>query len=124
VPLAFRAFYAIITTLVFAIRHIVLMGSEKKMVWVNAVRNIAMMANKHSIWDLAIIHFPRNAMRAKGFAIMSAFIDDAMTPLFLCARPKPACVGLIDHAPESNGKGGAFYSHDRSLALFTLRGNA
>lgn len=78
--------------------------SQEQMVWINALRNVASMANEKSIRDWPAMQLPRQAvsepdiMRA---AFRYAALKLAVSVFGSRSGPQPAPVGFIDVIPES-----------------------
>ena len=72
---------------------IVFLCSEEKVIWIDAQRNIAGVANFHTAWDWAAAKLPSNAMRE--FAMKSAVLGDCRS------GPEPTSFGLANFLPKS-----------------------
>lgn len=74
-----------------AISHIVRSGANEQMIGINAISDIARMANKHTIGDLSFMNLIRNSMSPKMAPIRSSFIKNSIS-INLNGGPKPTSV--------------------------------
>jgi len=79
--------------------HIFKTISQPKVVWVHARRVVAAMKNPQAFRDRATVDDPTCSIRSDdSFPGTSNY---SVTPLFFCARPQPASVGLVDLGPKA-----------------------
>ena len=92
------------------ISNVINASANKKMVWSNARRVVAMVANDLAFWNRAISQFPRNAMGLDCSSFSATNANPSITEVPGTRRdtkrtcPKPALIGLIDILPEANRK--------------------
>ncbi len=80
------------------ISHIVELISEKKMLRIHAWRIITFVKNHQSVWNWAIMQFPRNAVSLSRF---SAYIYPSIPSPVNTSQPQPARICFFDFGPES-----------------------
>lgn len=87
------------TTFINHIIHIVSMCSEKQMIWINTRWIIAMMTNKHSMWNITFKYKPCSSM---GFPSFSLKQKRSVTFLAVnSALPKPTCFSFFNVSKKS-----------------------
>lgn len=77
------------------ILHVVLMCSHQQMGWVYASGIVfywTLVANAHSFWNRAILHYPRGNMSANGTMGRDAPLKFTVSVTLGCASPQPASV--------------------------------
>jgi hypothetical protein len=73
--------------------------SKKEVIRVYARGIIAVMKNGHSIWNRAIVQYPRNTVRSLVFPV---YANAAIAIGVSITSPEPASIGLLDPAKQSS----------------------
>ena len=81
--------------------HIFSICSQKQMIWSNAWRIVATMANKLSFWNRPIVQFERKSISQHGLSWVSCLNAAISFPVFR-SLPNPTMRGFIDVFPKSN----------------------
>ena len=66
----------------FGVFHVVRLSANEQMIRVNALANIAFVANAHALWNFVIENNPRQSMseQAVNFAVSIVFVCDMAHP--------------------------------------------
>ena len=90
------------TSLPDHIRHVVCLCPDEEVPWVNALPNIAVVADIHAVGDVTTEQLPSDAMCVYGDALD---IQRSVTVLRYCASPDPALPSLANALiePINNG---------------------
>lgn len=72
--------------------------SKEKVIWSNACRGVAPMADKQSVWDGSVVDCPGEPMRPSGIPVPP---KDAVAGRESRCRPDPAFSRLVDLRPEA-----------------------
>lgn len=88
-------------TLLRHIRRIFGMCPEKKVIWPNAIPNIAFVTNAHTIGYRAEVDAPRNAMHQQHGSGWSPRLDLTIATGKRVSGPQPARICFRDHLPKA-----------------------
>jgi len=88
--------------LLFHVALIVGNRANEKMIWTYTKPNIAMMADKHAVWDRAVRQSPSHAMRQLAVALFNR--ERAISGRIPARSPKPACRCLLNSTPKPSSR--------------------
>lgn len=114
---------SISTSLVFAVLHVFQVCSKPKMIRIHARRVIptrAVMANVETVWDWAIMNYPRSAMCVCAVLRFIIYQHFSIATLVYISRPKPTGFGFLDVSPKADFKGDAQHMAWYKLKWLTL----
>ena len=114
------ALYSIATVFGYHVAIIVSTRSNKKVIWSNTRRFIAMMADKATIGNYSIMNNPRYTMSSQCITTMPARIYHSITKVVGRSSPQPTTICLINQFPEPLVKRYAFYCHIAIVSCITI----
>jgi hypothetical protein len=95
--------------------HVVLMGSQKKMIRANTLSVIAAVANKKSVRNFSVMNFPRNSMGSFHALAADPKMHFSVAAFIGVSVPLPAFKTKVNLSPKSLFNGFGFSSHDPCL---------